>query len=236
MTHAPPPHLSAHRIPSLPPTIYYIPNFLPPDDEAILLAHIAASPPHHWIQLAHRRLQAHPAALTRTNALLAAAPLPAWLAAPVLPRLAALALFADSPHAAPNHCLLNEYRPGQGILPHEDGPAYHPVVATVSLGGTVVLDVADKPPRTRAWRIVQEPRSLLVTAGSAYVDMLHGIAATGADVGLGPGTVANWGQLGDAGALERAGGRSERGLRVSLTFRDVVKTVAGERIFGRARG
>jgi len=40
--------------------------------------------------------------------------------------------------------LLNEYLPGQGILPHEDGGAYWPVVGTVSLGGVVVLDVYEK--------------------------------------------------------------------------------------------
>ena len=37
--------------------------------------------------------------------------------------------------------LVNEYLPGQGIMPHEDGGAYWPVVGTVSLGGVVVLDV-----------------------------------------------------------------------------------------------
>ena len=40
--------------------------------------------------------------------------------------------------------LVNEYLAGQGILPHEDGAAYWPVVGTVSLGGVVVLDVYEK--------------------------------------------------------------------------------------------
>ena len=32
----------------------------------------------------------------------------------------------------PNHVLVNEYLPGQGIMPHTDGPLFHPTIATVS--------------------------------------------------------------------------------------------------------
>ena len=34
----------------------------------------------------------------------------------------------------PNHILLNEYLPGQGIIPHIDGDLFYPTIATVSLG------------------------------------------------------------------------------------------------------
>ena len=48
-------------------------------------------------------------------------------------------------------------------MPHEDGPAYWPVVATVSLGGALTLDIYEKdvdgrrmdPPK---YRILQEAR------------------------------------------------------------------------------
>ena len=40
---------------------------------------------------------------------------------------------------APNHVLLNAYLPGQGILPHQDGPLYHPGVCIVSLGAPAVM-------------------------------------------------------------------------------------------------
>lgn len=36
--------------------------------------------------------------------------------------------------------LLNEYLPNQGIMPHQDGPAYFPVVAILSLRSPVVMD------------------------------------------------------------------------------------------------
>ncbi|CAA3014855.1 Hypothetical predicted protein [Olea europaea subsp. europaea] len=39
-----------------------------------------------------------------------------------------------------NHVLINEYLLNQGIMPHQDGPAYVPVVAILSLGSSVVMD------------------------------------------------------------------------------------------------
>ncbi len=41
---------------------------------------------------------------------------------------------------SPNHVLLNEYQPGQGILPHTDGPKYEHRTATLSLGSDVVIE------------------------------------------------------------------------------------------------
>lgn len=41
---------------------------------------------------------------------------------------------------APNHVLVNEYNAGQGIMPHTDGPAFHPLIATLSLGSHTLLD------------------------------------------------------------------------------------------------
>ncbi|KAG0661647.1 hypothetical protein C6P46_003868 [Rhodotorula mucilaginosa] len=45
----------------------------------------------------------------------------------------------------PNHCLVNEYLPGQGIMPHTDGPAYLPCTSTLSLGSHTVLCLRSKP-------------------------------------------------------------------------------------------
>jgi len=118
-------------------------------------------------------------------------------------------------------------------MPHEDGDAYAPVVATVTVGAVGVLDVYGKGvegdggeretgkkegPR---WRIVQEPRSLLVTGGELYTGYLHGIREVVVDEGLDEERVVNWGLLGDRGLFE--GGRCVRGTRVSLTFRDVLR-------------
>ncbi len=135
-------------------------------------------------------------------------------------------IFSDSPHGTPNHVLINEYLPGVGIMPHKDGSAYHPVVCTVSLGAPLCLDIyATKEDGTREseprWKILQEPRSVLITAGSLYTEFMHGIADVAEDVDLGPTTVANWSLL--RAPNEIVNGRSERRTRTSITCRDVIK-------------
>lgn len=168
--------------------------------------------------------------------------MPPWLTNPVVDRISALGIFDNAPHGI-NHCLINEYLPGQGIMPHEDGDAYYPVVATVSLGGSLVLDVAEKrgdaanseePPKR--WRILQEPRSLLLTTGDAYTDTLHGIAEIAEDVDLSAQTVANWSLLGDRQTIKANGGCNTRTDRISLTYRDVKKVSnVASKLFGKTR-
>jgi alkylated DNA repair protein alkB homolog 6 len=212
-----------------------------------------------WRRLSRRRLQTYPSPLSASDTLLAA-PLPEWLSDPIVPRLLSMPLhppvrggtgdespagnaFGATPHRAPNHVLVNEYPPGVGIFPHEDGAAYAPIVATVSLGSHVVLDIyakaesaadgrldsaADSGPgggRTPAWRVLQEPRSLLITTGRLYGDTLQGIAEVEVDGDLrgGEGGVVNWEMLGDKAAFEGNGGSMGRRTRISLTFRDVLK-------------
>jgi alkylated DNA repair protein alkB family protein 6 len=178
--------------------------------------------------LSHRRLQTWPSTLTKTNTLLAA-PLPAWLHEPIVsPRLDALGCFAGSPHQAPNHVLINEYQPGQGIMPHEDGSAYYPLVATVSLGAPIVLDLYEKDSgndekadREPAFRILQEARSLLITTNELYTQYLHGIAERLTDEDLGFDSIANWEMLGDTQPSRNSS--YKRQTRVSLTYRDVLK-------------
>ncbi|KAL7463922.1 hypothetical protein ACHAXS_004275 [Conticribra weissflogii] len=60
---------------------------------------------------------------------------------PILQRLSItlVAIGAFPPSHPPNHVLINEYRPGEGIMPHTDGPAYESRTATISLGGSDVV-------------------------------------------------------------------------------------------------
>lgn len=124
-----------------------------------------------------------------------------------------------------------------------DGAAYFPAVATVSLGGSIVLDVTEKnnegenedhSAKPRHWRILQEPNSLLVTMASAYVDTLHGIADVLEDHDLNASTVANWTLLGDPSVFEKQQGKNCRSTRISLTYRDVKKvSPLGNKLFGK---
>jgi alkylated DNA repair protein alkB family protein 6 len=220
------------RIKCLPRSAYYIANFIREDEEKLLLNKIETAPKPRWKQLSKRRLQTWPSNLT--NNTLLESPLPKWLTEPVISRITSCPLssttqnhiFSDSPHGLPNHVLINEYLQGQGIMPHKDGSAYHPVVCTVSLGAPLCLEIyATREDGTREtearWRIFQEPRSLLITTGELYTDFLHGIADTTEDVNLAPSTVANWDLLGAPQTI--LDGRSERRTRISLTYRDVLK-------------
>ncbi|KAF2151041.1 hypothetical protein K461DRAFT_228726 [Myriangium duriaei CBS 260.36] len=231
--------LATHRISSLPPSMYYIPSFLTSDEESHILSSL---PSNRWTHLSRRRLQAHPSPLTASGTLLRS-PLPPYLSQPILSRFSELGIFTSSPHKTANHCLVNEYEAGQGIMGHEDGPSYWPCTATVSLGGSVVLDIWTKPegldsepqPEKR-WRIFQEPRSLLITTDEVYGGTLHGIGEVSVDQDLSPETVANWDLLENTAALENSGGQNVRTTRTSLTYRDVVKVSdAGRKILGLGR-
>ncbi|CAI7598604.1 unnamed protein product [Penicillium glandicola] len=239
--------LEAARIAALPDDAFYISDFITVDEENWLLQKVKSAPLPRWTQLSHRRLQTWPSALTKSNALLAS-PLPAWLISPIIePRFEALRIFNDAPHQAPNHVLVNEYQPGQGIMPHEDGAAYYPLVATVSLGAPIVLsvyqkhtqidreesgtpakagrDVAGIPDTNRRpqYRILQERRSLLIMRGNMYTDLLHGIEEKTRDEDLGPHSICNWELLREREAYQC--GWYERKTRTSLTYRDVLHVV-----------
>jgi alkylated DNA repair protein alkB homolog 6 len=214
----------------LPPSCHYLPNFITVAEESLILSQINSTPLSRWTKLSHRRLLSIPGPLTGTKRdTLIAAPLPAYLVETILSRFASLEIFSESPHHAPNHVLINEYTPGQGIMPHEDGPAYFPVTATVSLGSAIVLDIYEKNGQgereiTAKWRILQEPRSLLVTSGNMYRDTLHGIAEVQSDEELNSESIANWSLLGSTETF--ANGISERKARTSLTYRDVIKVAS----------
>ena len=162
-------------------------------------------------------------------------PLPPWLVEPVIPRILSIPrenncagdnVFAGSPHRMPNHVLVNEYLPGQGIMPHKDGSAYYPVVCTISLGASLCLEIygSNEDGAREAqpqWRILQEPRSILITTDDLYTEYLHGIADVAADVNLSHATVANWSLLRAPDLV--ANGINKRQIRTSLTYRDVLK-------------
>lgn len=99
-------------------------------------------------------------------------------------------------------------------------------MCTISLGASLCLNVhrskgdgALDP--TPAWRILQEPRSLLITTESLYTDYLHGIADIEEDIDLSAEGIVNWSLLRDPGLF--VDGRNSRQTRTSLTYRDVIQ-------------
>ena len=125
---------------------------------------------------------------------------------------------------------MNAYEPGEGILPHQDGPFYHPAVAIVSLGASAVLEftphaslldaasASDEAPPPVV-RVFVPRRSLLLFAHDAYERYLHGIPAMlEDDVGGAASGVCNPHDAGGSGGAVR-----RDALRVSLTCRSVLK-------------
>ena len=233
------------RIQSLPQSAFYIADFLTEEEQHTILDKIYNSK-SRWKELSHRRLQTWPSELVKNT--LIAAPLPPFLKDPIIPRLLSIArssgnttdhIFSDSPQPVPNHCLINEYLPGQGIMPHKDGSTYWPVVATISLDSSLCLDIykanADGTRDvTSHQRILQEPRSLLITTDDMYTSYFHGISDVLQDENLSAESVANWSLLRDPQAL--TSGTNTRERRVSLTYRAVLKVSSiGQKlgIFGR---
>ena len=84
--------------------------------------------------------------------------------------------------------------------------------------------------KAQGWRVLQEPRSLLITTGTLYTDYLHGISEVMIDESLGQDTIANWNLLEDRTPF--AEGQVARERRVSLTFRDVIRVKKLGKAFG----
>ena len=252
----------AHRVPNTPPgtTAYLLRDWCTSSEEEYLLGrvyHGSASSKKKWTEVSGRRLQnlggvVHPKGLIPT-------PVPEWLAA----QMAKVRASAGDLLPAPiNHVLVNEYQPGDGILPHQDGAAYYPAVAIVSLGCDAVMRFAPRRDETsnetktktsnddgsvsRPFGVFLPRRSLLVFDGALYERYLHGIDAVREDVI--DATVAN---RGDVAANDSSKIRSHfcdedfaaanvdafptlrrDRVRVSMTFRNVRVVRAALRLFG----
>ncbi|KAK5232235.1 hypothetical protein LTR47_006764 [Exophiala xenobiotica] len=210
----------------LPPSCFYIPSFITAAEEEQVTKDIRKVPDSRWTVLSHRRLLSLPSTLTGpARDTLIDAPLPSYLHW-IVTRIQEGGYFTASTHQRPNHVLINEYKPAEGIMPHEDGPSYNQITATVSLGSYTILEIYKKNGQGErdakpSWRILQEPRSLLVTTGEMYVKTLHGISELETDDNLNPEDIVNWDLIEHKDTYQS--GKAERGTRTSLTFRDVIK-------------
>ncbi|CAH2078446.1 unnamed protein product [Thlaspi arvense] len=185
--------LESFRV-GLTPTVFYIPSFITDEDQTQLLNHIYGASGSKWKTLKNRRLQNWGGMVHEKG--LVPQELPSWLTKITAKIHESSGLFP----AAINHVLINEYHPDQGIMPHQDGPAYFPVVAILSLGSPAVMDFRPHlrlrsgddgisrdqgscaescvPERDnqRSFSVLMMPRSLLIFKDEAYSDFLHGIS------------------------------------------------------------
>ncbi|CAB9509078.1 ketoglutarate-dependent dioxygenase alkB homolog 6 [Seminavis robusta] len=183
-----------HLVCSNPPSIFYIPNFMPQEsDQQALMEWLLSLPDNNQNNTTtsnHEKeasLQANGTWTTMHYAKRRVALFDGTLQVgqstlpPPLQRF--VTVFCQQGifpvEEPPNHVLINEYSPGQGILPHTDGPAYISRTATLSLGSDVLLQFTPRPhldsnqPTTR--QLWLEKGSLLVFQDAAYLDYMHGI-------------------------------------------------------------
>eukprot|EP00903_Cladosiphon_okamuranus_P016901 g15580.t1 len=211
------------------PTIFYVPDFISEADEQQILARTyamdaKANASNEWVSLRTRRLKCwggQPGDNFRPE------PLPPWVEA-LCDSLVTRGVFAEENR--PNHVLLNEYQPGQGIMAHTDGPFYQPRTATLSLGSDAIMHFSPRLAPADVGRpgvesqpqasLVLRARCLVVFADDAYSNQLHSIDAVREETvggGGGRAPVINAEAVGmSEGTLLR------RKLRVSLTFRRIV--------------
>ncbi|CAE6186056.1 unnamed protein product [Arabidopsis arenosa] len=191
------------------PAVFYIPGFITDEEQTQLLNHIYGASGSKWKTLKNRRLQNWGGMVHEKG--LVPQELPSWLTKITAKIHESSGLFPS----AINHVLINEYHPDQGIMfsvkfmskfftsivvvsqPHQDGPAYFPVVAILSLGSPVVMDFTphlrlrsgdgyisqdQNPgaescvPERDSFSVLMMPRSLLIFKDDAYSDFLHGIS------------------------------------------------------------
>lgn len=124
-----------------------------------------------------------------------------------------------------NHVLLNEYKRGEGIFSHFDGPLFYPTISTLSLGSHTVLEF-NKPPKddnyetSTEFKLLVERRSLLVLKDEMYNSYMHSIMEVDKD-DITDEKILNLSRTSFKESIEKI---IERETRYSLTIRHVPRT------------
>eukprot|EP00761_Pharyngomonas_kirbyi_P008542 gb/GECH01008554.1/.p1 GENE.gb/GECH01008554.1/~~gb/GECH01008554.1/.p1 ORF type:complete len:257 (+),score=51.07 gb/GECH01008554.1/:1-771(+) len=224
-----------YHLKNAPRTIYYIPEFITQEEETNLLQNIGDTNDSIWKQLSNRKVQNH-GGVPHPKGMFPK-PIPEWLCH-IIRTLSSSNLFSKEP----NHVLINEYYPNQGIMYHEDGPIYEPMVCILSLESGISLQFKphrrhiepqnSNPPSSSTsaqeiprqnFSIYLKPRSLLVFSHDVYTEYLHGIEEKEIDQIDEQCMNLKLAQL-------KPGTNIKRNRRVSLTVR-VVKKVINKKLF-----
>lgn len=213
-----------------PQTAVYIPNFISSEEEQLILSYVEKTPKPKWTQLLNRRLINY-GGIPHSNGMVAEV-IPGWLQTYVN-KINSLGIFETQ---KANHVLVNEYKPGQGIMPHADGPLFYPTISTISCGSHTVLELRKKEifseylneivaikscstSQDIVFKLIMEPRSLLILKDDLYENYLHSISELSEDILC--DRIYNYE---NCGHQYKIGDCLKRGTRISLTIRHVPKT------------
>ncbi|XP_058453631.1 alpha-ketoglutarate-dependent dioxygenase alkB homolog 6 [Malaya genurostris] len=220
-------NLQNFQVSQCPPSVYYVPNFITVEEESYILSTVGKTPKPRWTQLSHRRLinyggVPHPKGMIAEE-------IPPWLQKYV-DKINQLDCVFENERKA-NHVLINEYLPGQGIMPHLDGPLFYPIITTISCGSHTVIEFqeplnrdnsCDSEKQPKLFKLWVEPRSLLILKDEMYHQYLHSIAELAEDII--DENLANFSTLNSKGSVLQTGNKQVRNKRISLTIRHVPKT------------
>jgi len=209
---------SEHCVCQDPPSIFYLPSYLPVDYQTALQEWLEKLPTNpvtpkndeqsalgYWNELPYARRRV---ALFDSRKEDFPEPL-----ASLVNMLVQTNVFNNP---GPNHILINDYAADQGIMPHTDGPAYHSRTVTLSLGGEVLLDFTkrrlDNDKETSLTKaspvqVLLHAGSLVVFEDEAYSDYMHSIDDTMEEI------------AGKDCVNAQVGTPVQRNHRMSLTFR-----------------
>ncbi|KAG7299229.1 hypothetical protein JYU34_017785 [Plutella xylostella] len=223
-------NLEIHKVKKLPETAYYISDFITEAEERAILSNIYAAPKPKWTQLSNRKLQ-NWGGVPHSKGMIAEV-IPPWLDQ-YLEKIYALNVMRGK---RPNHVLVNEYLPGQGIMPHLDGSLFYPTITTISAGSHIVLKFLEpskddrKTDLTHRFSLLLEPRSLLILQDALFEYYLHSIEEITED--LIDDSIVN---LDMCSSSFVKGSVVTRETRISLTIRHVPKTTSFKLNIGNKR-
>ena len=152
-----------------------VPDFVTPAEEARILLRIAEAP---WLAELRRRVQHYGFRYDYAGG-------GSRVPAPAFPRWTAAMAERVRAHfggTLPVQCIVNEYRPGQGIGMHADHRDFGPLVASLSLGASWPMRFRRRDTRPYARDdlpgdevAVLPRRSILVLGGPSRHRFMHGI-------------------------------------------------------------
>lgn len=199
----------------MPNSAYYIPNFISEFEESDLVRRIYQVPKPKWTCLSNRRLQDW-GGVPHKNGMIVE-PIPDWLKF-FMNKITNLNIYPKENQ--PNHVLINEYLPGQGIMPHTDGPLFHPIITTINCGSHTILELkaSNESEVNKRFKLLLEPTSLLILSDQLYTDYLHSICEIDSDEIN--EDIAN---LDSSMNQYEIGQMLKRSTRISVTIRNVPK-------------
>lgn len=202
-----------YQIKNIPPTVFYIPNFITRDEESHIIKNVYSVPKPKWTFLSNRRLQdyggvPHEKGMIAEN-------IPSWLQV-YMDKVDELNVFEGK---KANQVLINEYLPGQGIMPHTDGPIFSPTITTITCGSHTILEFWENNEyRKKVCDLLLERCSLVIIKNDMYAKYLHSICEVATDV-----ISSSCANLLNCGVKYSINDTLKREIRVSLTIRNVPK-------------